>query len=115
MRFTLVNTLPLILSALLLVAGPGWMTSVAADPCADIQDNPGLMSDCEALLAVRDALGGNLNQVAWVDNLSITSWAGVTVNDTLGRVTKITTSPDLWSYTNLSLNGHLPTELGDLP
>ena len=51
-------------AALLLVAGPLWMTSAAAqgtgtstsDYCATIQDNPGLVSDCEALLAIRDAL-----------------------------------------------------------
>ena len=103
-------------AALLLLAGPLWMTSAAAQgPCADIQDNPGLMSDCEALLAIRDALGGNLARIAWATSIPITHWAGVTVDDTLGRVTKIRISPTLWYFHDLILDGHLPPEIGDLP
>ena len=110
-------------AALLLVAGPGWMASAAAqgtgtstsDYCATIQDNPGLVSDCEALLVVRDALGGSLSQ-HWSISTEISRWTGVTVGGTPGRVTKVEPSPErYWRFDPLTLDGYLPPELGDLP
>ena len=44
------------------------------DPSA----NPGLVSDCEALLAARDTLAGTAT-LNWSDDVNIETWDGITL------------------------------------
>ena len=55
-------------------------------PCASIQDNPGLTSDCRALLSARDQLGGDLN---WSGSTPIHSWDGISLEGAPTRVTTL--------------------------
>ena len=92
--------------------------------------NPGLVADCEALLAARDMLkgDGNLN---WSAEVAIGEWFGVTVEGSPKRVTKLKigrsslngqVAPELGELTKLSvlslsdnrLSGEIPSELGEL-
>ena len=80
--------------------------------------NTGLVSDCETLLAARDALAGTAT-LNWSTGRPIAEWDGVTVGGTPERVTGLR----LWS-SNLDgtrlhlsenqLTGTIPTELGSL-
>ena len=45
---------------------------------ADAANNPGLVSDCETLLASRDTLAG-IARLNWSANTPIAEWQGVTV------------------------------------
>ena len=47
--------------------------SAVTDPA----NNPGLVSDCETLLASRDALAGQ-ETLNWSGNIPITAWEGIT-------------------------------------
>ena len=98
-----------------------------------ISNNPGLVSDCETLLAIRDKLdptGGSLN---WSADLWIGSWSGLRLGGTPTRVYEIhlfrvplkggTIPPELGTLTNLTkldlgygggLTGTIPPELGNL-
>ena len=98
-------------------AGDGpWSATAASTPspadCAtggavpDGANNPGLVSDCEILLAMRDALRGT-GTLDWSTSIPITEWRGVTVGGTPTRVTAL--------YRPYSgLNGVIPAELGNL-
>ena len=104
------------------VSGPSvgpWSTTVTGTPaqivtneCAtgravsDAANNPRLVSDCNALLAARDALAGSAT-LNWSANTSITEWEGVTVSGSPSRITGI----DLYDS---QLTGALPTELSGL-
>ena len=68
----------------------------------DSTASDGLVSDCEALLASEDALGGSLN---WDAGTAIADWDGVTVED--GRVTKLRNR-------SMGLDGTIPADLADL-
>ncbi|MDE2822841.1 MAG: M12 family metallo-peptidase, partial [Chloroflexota bacterium] len=68
--------------------------------------NPGLMSDCEALLAARDILAGAAS-LNWEADTPITQWDGVTVGGTPQRVTEL-------SLYERGLTGEIPSELGNL-
>ena len=70
------------------------------------ESNTGLVSDCEALLAARDALAGTAT-LNWSTGRPIAEWDGVTVGGTPERVTGL----NLW---NRNLDGRLPAELGSL-
>ena len=72
----------------------------------DPDDNPGLLTDCDALLAVRDKLrgGGFLN---WSADVAIDEWYGVTVEGSPKRVTQI-------KIRSWRLDGEIPAELGRL-
>jgi|GEM_PF-4059947 len=71
----------------------------------DPDDNPGLLTDCDALLAVRDKLrGGILN---WSADVAIDEWYGVTVEGSPKRVTQLKIGPS-------RLDGEIPVELGRL-
>ena len=72
----------------------------------DAANNPGLVSDCETLLAVRDALRGT-GTLDWSASIPITEWRGVTVG---GRPTRVT---GLFLASS-GLNGEIPAELGNL-
>ena len=47
----------------------------------DPDNNPGLVSDCEALLASRDTLAGTV-ALNWSADTPIADWEGVTVEGT---------------------------------
>ena len=89
-----------------------------ADMCAtggavsDADNNPGLVSDCEALLAARDTLRGT-RTLNWSASTPITSWDGVTLAGVPQRVTRL----DLDGSADLNgdrLTGRIPAELGGL-
>ncbi len=68
--------------------------------------NTGLVSDCDALLAVKDALAGTAT-LNWSADTSITSWEGLMLLGTPERVAGLNLSYK-------SLGGEIPAELGDL-
>ena len=51
--------------------------------------NTGLVSDCEALLDARDVLVGLGSPLNWSASTPIAQWDGVTVDETLMRVTTL--------------------------
>ena len=67
---------------------------------------PGLVSDCEALLASRDTLAGRAH-INWDANTDIENW---------NRVTVYGDPPRVWvlDLTSRGLTGRIPSELGDL-
>ena len=71
-------------------------------------DNPGLVSDCSALLRAKDALRGTA-ALNWSATLAIASWEGVTVRSAGGarRVTGI-------KLRHKGIDGAIPAALGDL-
>ena len=73
---------------------------------SDESNNPGLVSDCVALLAAREVLveTATLN---WSTDTPIADWSGVVLGGTPRRVTELQLS-------GLSLDGEIPTELGSL-
>ena len=73
----------------------------------DHATNCGLVADCEALLESQSALEGTTGSLNWSRDLAITSWDGVTTSGTPSRVTQLDLSDN-------SLNGSIPSELGDL-
>ena len=98
-----------------LAVGAGFASSVVLateDTCAsmgavaDPANNPGLVSDCAALLAARDTLVGTAT-LDWAAETPIADWDGVTVNGTPLRVTKLI-------LPRRQLTGEIPVELGDL-
>ena len=54
----------------------------------DPDNNPGLVSDCEALLASRDTLAGNAT-LNWSAAIPIAQWDGITVSGRPQRVTEL--------------------------
>ena len=60
------------------------VTAVVADPAA----NPGLVSDCEVLLAVEDFLQGS-GTLNWSVDLSMHDWQGVTLGGSPERVIRL--------------------------
>ena len=75
---------------------------------AEPQNNPGLVGDCDALLAARDTLAGS-GALNWLADTSIEYWDGVTVDGTPPRVTGL----DLY-YGRGLMTGEIPAELGNL-
>ena len=89
---------------------------------------PGIVGDCESLLASRDALGGD-KSLNWSEDLSIGEWQSISFIE--GRVVALylvdqgltgTMPSELGSLTNLQslslglnhLTGEIPAELGNL-
>ncbi len=101
-----------LLSAWLVLVSPASAQSDEPTTCAsggavaDPDNNPGLVSDCEALLASRDTLAGTV-ALNWSADRPITEWEGVTVARRPRRVTEL-------ELTN-GLTGRIPPELGGLP
>ena len=72
----------------------------------DPDDNPGLVSDCEVLLAARDIMAGSAS-LNWSADIPIEEWDGITVSDSHGRV--------VWLNLGFrNFNGKIPAELGNL-
>ena len=76
-----------------------------AGAVADAASNPGLVSDCEALLAGQDTLEGS-GALNWTADTLITDWDGITSLENQ-RVTRL-------YLQEKELNGSLPIELGSL-
>ena len=68
--------------------------------------NRGLVNDCEVLLAAKDTLQGTV-ALNWSADTVITSWDGVSVSGTPGRVRGLDLSDE-------GLDGVIPGEIGDL-
>ena len=73
---------------------------------ADPANNPGLVSDCNSLLAARDALAGSAT-LNWSANTPIADWQGVTIGGNPQRVTEL-------GLSERELTGAIPTELNRL-
>ena len=69
--------------------------------------NTGLVQDCQALLAARDALAGP-GRLNWDGSRALSAWTGVTVGGTPQRVTALRLGAQ-------GLTGPVPAALGDLP
>ncbi len=74
---------------------------------ADADNNPGLVSDCEALLDARDRLEGDARILNWSEVNPITEWDGIYLGGTTPRVTRVIRR-------DRGLSGTVPAELGDL-
>ena len=72
----------------------------------DAADNPGLVSDCEALLVARDPLRGSA-RLNWSADTPLADWDGLTIGRTPKRVTGL-------RLNDKRLTGKIPTELGNL-
>ena len=92
------------------------------------EDHPGLVADCEVLLALRDRFAGDAD-LPWSVDTPITRWEGIEVEDS--AVTRLYLNanaltgpipPELGQLTNLQslwlshneLSGPIPSELGQL-
>ena len=108
---TWVGVIPFLLVVGLLVSIPP-VTSAQSSPCAagtavpDAANNPGLVADCDVLLAARDTLAGN-GPLNWSASTDISSWDGVTPSGSPPRVTTLDRGFN-------QLTGTIPTELGNL-
>ncbi len=81
-------------------------------------NNQGLMSDCEALLSVRDTLAGSgaTRSLNWAADTPVSQWYGVVLSGTPKRVTQLrlhgqNASADRGTA-EAKLNGTIPAELG---
>ena len=80
--------------------------SECSDAVPSVASNPGLVADCEALLAARDTLAGS-GRLNWSRSTAIGSWDGVTVDGSPLRVTKL-------NLRDSQLTGTIPPELSGL-
>ena len=72
-----------------------------------VANNPGLVSDCTALLAARDILAGE-SELNWSESTYIGEWEGVVLDGWPQRVTEL-------QLGSRGLSGEVPEELGSLP
>ena len=92
-------------------AAAQWSVTVEYDcssgvAIADAANKPGLVADCEALLAARDELAGTA-ALNWSGGLALSSWDGVTTGGGPERITGLDLS-------NRQLDGDIPAGIGDL-
>ena len=100
-----------LLAAILVVADPASAQSDAsscstAGAVSDAADNPGLVSDCDTLLAARDTLAGTAT-LNWSASTPIDQWEGVTAAGSPLRVTGL-------YLQEKGLTGKIPASLGGL-
>ncbi len=101
-------------AAVLLTAGGGRAGLEAATGCAagtavpDAANNPGLVADCETLLALRAELAGTSGALNWSTERPLSRWTGVRVSGTPPRVTAL-------RVLGKRLNGQVPAGLARLP
>ena len=69
----------------------GGTTCSTAGAVSDADNNPGLVSDCNTLLAGRDTLAGTAT-LDWSVSTPIDQWEGITVADSPLRVTDLNLS-----------------------
>ena len=67
---------------------PGASQCESGTAVSDPASNPGLVEDCEVLLAARDTLAGT-GTLNWSASTPVTSWEGVRVSRSLSRVTSL--------------------------
>ena len=83
-------------------------------------DNPGIVSDCATLLAVKDTLEGWSGALNWSPDTRISNWNGVSIDNNRASVSKLDlTSREtialLRRYSNnYRLDGEIPPELSNL-
>ena len=77
----------------------------------DPAGNPGLVSDCEALLAAKDQLAGT-GALNWSADAELSTWDGVTTGGTTVRVTEVRVTEVRLS--DRALDGTLPAGLSGL-
>ena len=91
---------------------PGAVSAQQTSACTtggavpDAANNPGLVSDCAALLAARDTLAGTAT-LNWMADTPMVQWDGVTIGGSPRRVTRL-------HLFYRALTGEIPTELGNL-
>ena len=130
-----IKAIPLLL-VIILLAGIASVASAQSQECeagsavTDVANNPGLLADCDVLLAARDTLQGDAT-LNWSADLAIDRWEGVRTTGTPPRVTSLnlydqrltgTIPAELGSLTSLQslylsdnyLSGPIPAELGSL-
>ncbi len=78
----------------------------AGGPISNPVDNPGLVADCEALLAAMASLGAS-GTVNWSIDTLMSNWQYVTIEGTPQRVTKV-------ELASLGLGGRVPSTLRQL-
>ena len=127
-------------AACLVGAGLAWAVPMAAQDgaassqCAngtvvpEPEDHPGLVSDCEVLLALRDRFAGDVD-LPWSVATPMTGWEGIWVEDSAVKWLVLSDNaltgpipPELGQLTNLKgltlsgneLSGPIPPELGQL-
>ena len=113
-RSPIALALVVLLAAVVMIWGPG-LDSVTAQTSSctngvavlDPADNPGLVSDCQALLAARDTLAGPGGSLDWSPDTNIDQWHGIWVDEDLNRVTVLALSRS-------DLGGTIPSSLGSL-
>ncbi len=107
-----------LLSTLLLAGDAGRVQAQATSDCSngvavpDPDDNPGLVADCEALLAARDTLAGTAS-LNWSPNLLINAWDGVAPAGSPSRVYVLHLTANV-DTKGKALTGQIPSELGRL-
>ena len=74
--------------------------------------NPGLVSDCQALLAARDTLAGTAS-LNWSADVNIERWDGIYVEGSQSRVVVLELTAD-FDKEGPALDGQIPPELGEL-
>ena len=91
---------------------PGGAGDCASDGAVpDPDNNPGLVSDCAALLAARDTLRGTAT-LNWSSDTAITEWEGVYLRGAPQRVTQLSLQGMRLQGTGLT--GEIPAQLGNL-
>ena len=76
----------------------------------DVANNPGLLADCDVLLAARDTLQGDAT-LNWSADLAIARWDGVSLSS--GSPQRVTSLRFYGQY-DQRLTGKIPAELGSL-
>ena len=87
------------------IAATGACATDGAVP--DSADNPGLVADCETLLALKSKLAGT-GSLNWSSNVTIRTWEGIGLGGTPERVTVVGLGDN-------RLDGTIPPELASLP
>ena len=72
----------------------------------DPHNNPGLVRDCETLLAARDPMRGSAN-LNWAGDVPISMWEGIKLGGSPQHVTRL-------KLHDIRLTGAIPAELGNL-
>ena len=75
--------------------------------------NPGLVRDCETLLAAFEAMGGR-SRLRWSGDVTIGFWHGVVLHGSPARVVVLALQYEERTLRYTGLTGSIPPELGDL-
>ena len=76
------------------------------------ESNTGLVADCAALLASKDALEGTDGNLDWSADVGISDWDGVTIAG--NRVSRLDLGREWGTHPSDKLTGKIPAELGNL-